>query len=112
MVEKSLFLKAAYIVRDMSKDADQTLIRPLSDEEMTDASLPTARVQALCIWQTREAYVSLFSHIAGFDVETFRLCCLPKEVQLPENLCPQCGEDMNHFSQRIRGGHTCYPSKR
>lgn len=107
-------LSAAGLVRKMTTSEPyltMAMIRPLAEEEMLPPTM--LRVKGLAVWQTREAFVSLFAgSIPGFDADYFRLCCLPLSAEntffrwaaLPADLCPYCNQNRNHACWRVRGG--------
>lgn len=129
---RQFIIKAARMVRNMTManpdenalrpEIPQAVIRPLSDHER-EALLqgnntilveghqgcprPLAeylRPHGLLIWQTREAFVELFSSLPGFDADYFRKCCLPVDHQLPADICQFCFRNRNHQSARIHAG--------
>lgn len=78
---EELPFRAARIVREMARNVLPGDIRPLASSYPV-GFMDRERIAGLCVWQTREAYVALFSSQFGddFDADAFRKDCIPSST--------------------------------
>ena len=74
VAQNELYLRAIRIVRLMAISTDDDLVKPIQPEEV-NRPMHSGRLHGLCIWQTRESFVTLFGSQSDFDADRFRVLC-------------------------------------